>query len=188
MSQVSRVVTTWTGTPVIGGGATVMHCTVGDEHALMTAFRAMLDSIKASFPTGIQWTWPSAGTILTQENGELSGSWSDSSPPAALSSTGGALYAAGVGARVKWTTGAYYHGHQVVGSTFLVPITTANYEGAGNIDGTVLALWNSAVATFVAAAGLRIYSRPSSEGDGQSFAVNGGSVPDYVSWIRSRRV
>lgn len=187
MVAVSEVPITWEGTPVVGGGVSVLHCAFGDEHDLMTGFRAMLNTIKASFPTGIQWTFPGGGAVLNEANGDLDSAWVDPSPPAALAATGGLLYAPGVGARIKWDTGAFHNSHRVVGSTFLVPVTTANFEGAGAIDNTVLALWQGAVNTFVALGKLTIWSRPKPDSVGAQFTVASGQVPDAVSWLRGRR-
>lgn len=187
MSQISRVVTQWTGSPVVGGGVTVMHCTVGGEHGLMSAYRSFLDTIKASFPTGLQWTFPPAGPIITQENGELADAWVDGSPVAPLAPTALGTWVNGVGIRVKWTTGAFYGGRAVVGSTFLLPVLSGSFEGAGNILNGTISDVQTAATTFVAAAGLRIYCRPRPGLVGQSFAVNGAVVPDQVSWLRGRR-
>lgn len=187
MSQVSRVPIVLSGAPVVGGGVTVLHCTVGGEHDLMTAFRAMIVSTGGNFPNSLTWTFPGAGPILNQESGELEGAWSDGSPPSSVAGLSATTWVNGVGLRVKWTTGAFYHGHAVTGATFMVPLQTGAYEGANNIVEVNRGQFVSAAATFVSAAGLRIYSRPSAEGPGQSFAVNGSQVPDKVSWLRGRR-
>mgnify|MGYP003585719623 CR=1 FL=1 len=187
MSQVPRVATVWSGTPVVGGGVSVMYCTVGGEGSLQSAYRTFLDSIKTLMPSSLQWTFPGAGPIINQESGHLESAWSNGTPPAALAGTNAGQWANGVGVRIKWTTGAFYGGRAVVGSTFIVPLVINAYEGAGNITSAYLTSLQSAATTFVAAAGLRVYCKPRTGLVGQSFAVNGAIVPDAVSWLQGRR-
>lgn len=172
---------------MVGGGVSVLHCTVGGEHDLMSAFRAFLNTIVNMFPSGLQWSFPPAGQVLTQENGEVADTWVDSSPVSPLTGGSVATFTNGVGIRVKWVTAAIHDGEHVVGSTFLVPITVLNYEGAGNISDASISAVQAAATTFVAAAGLRIYARPKPGVDGASYAVNGAVVPDKVTWLRGRR-
>jgi len=166
---------------------TVFHCTVGDEHGLMTAFRAFLVTTGGNFPTALTWSFPSAGAVINEQTGVLESAWSDGSPPANVSGLSANTWVNGVGLRVKWTTGAFYHGHRVTGATFFVPLQINAYEGAGNIVAVNLGQFVSAAATMLASASFRVWSRPSPEGVGQSFAVNGADVPDKVSWLRGRR-
>lgn len=187
MGTISRVPIVWSGSPVVGGGFSVLHCTVNNEHDLMAAFRAMMVSVSTAFPTELQITFPTAGQTIDETSGEVNGDWVDGTPVAATGGGTSQAWANGVGLRIKWTTGAVYEGRQVVGSTFMVPLILNAYEGAGNITSSFLSTFSGAATTFVAAAGLRIYSRPRPGVDGLSFAVNGTNVPDRVSWLRGRR-
>jgi hypothetical protein len=106
-------------------------------------------------------------------------------------STGGATFANGVGARIKWRTNGIHGDRKVVGSTFIVPLIQNCFEGAGNLTPTTVTLMqNSANALVTAAAGdLGIWSRPAAGGgsDGEWNAITAGVAPDLVSWLRSRR-
>jgi len=164
-----------------------MHCAPGDEHALMAAFRTFLSSSIAMFPTGLQWTFPPAGVKIDELTGDVTGAWTDGSPVSALSATAAGTWANGVGIRVKWTTGVVHGGHHVSGSTFLVPILTGNYEGAGNILDVAINGVQTAATTMVGAGVLQVWSRPSGGTPGFGFPVTGAVVPDRVSWLRGRR-
>ena len=153
----------------------------------MAAFRAMCVSFGGSFPSLLQWSFPTAGATIDVESGDLNGGWIDSSPVASVAGLAADTWANGVGTRVKWTTGAVHNGHVVVGSTFLVPLRLAAYEGSGNIGSTYLTQLQGAVTTFAANAQLRIYARKTVDTLGASYAVNAGTVPDRVSWLRGRR-
>ena len=187
MTQLSRVPITWSGGPVVGGGFTVLHCSVGDEHSLMTAFRTFLNGVTGNFPTTLTWSFPPAGPIINQETGELEGSWSDGAAPASLSGLSANTWVNGVGLRVKWTTGFFHNGHQIVGASFMVPLQINAYEGSGNIVATNLTQFQTAGNTFAGTLALRIWSRGRTTGDGVSAPVSGCVVPDKVSWLRGRR-
>lgn len=164
-----------------------MYCTEGGEHALMAAFRAMMVTASTAFPSELQWTFPTSGVTINEATGDVDGDWADGTPVGALTAGGSGTWVNGVGTRVKWTTGAVFDGRHVVGSTFLVPLLASAYEGAGNIQAAYLSTLSGAANTFVGAAGLRIWARPRGLTAGQSFAVNGYSLPDKVSWLRGRR-
>lgn len=187
MGTISRVPIAWNGSPVVGGGYSVLHCTVNGEHDLMAAFRAMFNTAAAAFPDQLQLTFPTSGVTIDETTGDVNGDWVDASPVTAVNGSAGVTWVNGVGVRIKWTTGAVYDGRHVVGSTFMVPLFASAYEGAGNIIGSTITLLSGAANTFVAAAGLRVYSRPRPGVNGLSFAVNGYNVPDKVSWLRGRR-
>jgi len=187
MGTISKVPVAWNGSPVVGGGFSVLYCTENGEHALMAAFRAMMSTAASAFPSELQWTFSASGVTIDETSGDVDGDWVDATPVSALNAGGSGTWVNGVGTRVKWTTGAVYEGRHVVGSTFLVPLLANAYEGAGNIQSTYLATLSGAINTFVGAAGLRVYSRPRTGVDGLSFAVNGFSLPDKVSWLRGRR-
>jgi len=164
-----------------------MYCTPGDEHDLMSQWRTFLLTLNLDFPSTLQVTFPTAGAIINEADGELTSSWSDSSPVSPIVGANTATWVNGVGARVKWFTGSFHGGRQVVGSTFLVPLAVGTYEGAGNIVDSVITAVNGAAATFLTPPVLRIYSRPRTGVLGASFAVTSGQCPDRVSWLRGRR-
>ena len=187
MPTLSRIEVSWGGAAVVGGGISVFHCQEGDEGGTITALRAFYDAIKSGFPTTLQWTFPTAGTTLDEATGVTNGSWSAGSI-GPVSGDGVGTYANGVGARAVWPTIGVVGGRQVRGSTFLCPLVVGTYEGSGNIVAATLAyLVPAAVTLGTTPDAVRIYSRPSAEHAGISFPTLTGSVPDKVSWLRSRR-
>lgn len=187
MADLSRVVIQWSGTAVVGGGVSVLHCAPGDEHALMTEFRAFINTCVGNFPNALTISFPSSGPVVRESDGELVGGWADGSPPANITGASANTWANGVGLRVKWTTSIVHNGHRIVGSTFMVPLQINAYEGAGNIVAVNLGQFQSAGNTLAAAGHLRVYSRDTGISDGVSALVTGCDVPDRVSWLRGRR-
>lgn len=187
MATISRVIVAWNGSPVVGGGVSVLHCNEGDEHGLMSAFKTMLTTVQGAFPTSLQWTFPPAGVTIDEASGHVNGSWTDATPVTPLAGISAVTWANGVGIRIKWTTAFVFEGNHVVGSTFMVPVITSNYEGAGNIVDSAITLFQGAATTLATASLLRVYCRPRPGINGDSFPVSGAVVPDRVSWLRGRR-
>lgn len=189
MANASRYVVSLTGTPVVGPSVSVFTVTAGGESTFGDAVRAFYNSIAVDFPSGLTISFPSAGDVFDIATGETVGSWVDGSPPASVSGSGVSSFINGVGARVKWVTGSFLDGNLVTGATFLVPLNSNAYTGAGNLDDTMRAAIVTAANTMITAAAdtFRIYSRKTATRAGQVNAVTGATVPDAVSWLRSRR-
>lgn len=187
MPTLSVIPVAWTGAPVVGPSFSVLHCAAGDESGAVTAFRAFFNGVASTLATGVQITFPTAGQTIDELSGQVNGVWTVGSV-AAVSGSGGAAFTNGVGLRVKWLTIGITNGRKVTGSTFLVPISNPNFEGAGNITAAALSVVSGAAATLAGTPNaLRIYSRPAPGHGGISYPTVGSNVPDQVSWLRSRR-
>ena len=187
MPNLSIIPVAWTGAPVVGPSVSVLHCAAGDEAGAVTAFRAFFNSVASILATGVQITFPTAGQTIDEASGVVNGVWTVGAV-SAVNGSGGAAFTNGVGMRVKWLTIGITSGRKVTGSTFLVPISNPNFEGAGNITAAALSVVSAAATTLVAVPNaLRIYSRKNSDHVGISFPVLGAVTPDQVSWLRSRR-
>lgn len=187
MPTLSRIVVSWTGAGVVGPSASIMHCAAGDEGGSITAFRAFFNSCASILANTVQISFPTAGNTLDELSGEVNGTWTAGGVSAVVG-TGGTAFTNGVGLRVKWLTIGITNGRKVTGSTFLVPISNPNFEGAGNITAGALSVVSGAATTLVGTPNtLRIYSRPTPGHGGISYPVVGANVPDAVSWLRSRR-
>lgn len=172
---------------MIGSGVSVVYSAVGDEHALMNAFRTFFVAVTGNFPSSLTWSFPTAGSVIDESNGVLQSSWTDSSPVASTGGSSANTWVNGVGTRVKWTTGAFHGGRRIVGSTFMVPLQINAYEGNGNIVGTNLAQFQSAGNALAASGYLLVWSKPRTGLTGAAVPVTGCEVPDKVSWLRGRR-
>lgn len=185
---IHRLRVPWTGSAVVGGGLTTFYgngATGGVEPA---AVRSFFDAIKAFFPSGIDWVVPDGGDTLQEASGDLIGSWAKGGG-GTVSGTASAAYAAGVGARVVWRTSAVFRGRRVRGSTFLVPLTSAQYENDGSLTNATRTALNTAASVLVAAPNPRlvVWSRPGPGWAGVISEIDSAEVPDKVSWLRSRR-
>lgn len=146
------------------------------------------EACKLRFPSGILINTAHTGDLIDEATGQLSGSWLDGTPQVTLT-TGPSVYAQGVGARVKWSTSGIRNGRRVAGSTFMVPIDSSILDAQGTILAAGITTFQNAATALVGSASneLRIYSRPSSGQVGTSSSVVSASVPDHISWLRSRR-
>lgn len=191
MPTLSRVLVGMAGAGAVGGGVSTFYTSNSDPTAFYTAVRAFFVTAAASLASGSTLVFYGSGDTIDESSGEINGSWSMTKPANVLTS-GSSNWAAGVGCRVVWSTSGITRGRRVKGSTFLVPLGGNLYDGLGSIaDGTVTALQTAATTLAAADSGsMRIYTRPNAKLGtvGKANAVTGASVPDAVSWLRSRRV
>jgi hypothetical protein len=192
MARFFRARVQWTGTPLVGPSLTTF---LFDEASTSTnigpAVKAFFTTTKGLFPTGITWSIPNSGDIISADTGELVGTWGSGADLTEISS-GGTSWNNGVGARVVWKTNDIWHKRRVRGSTFMVPLTTASMASNGNVASATATTLNSAANALMTAAGLdlRVWSRPGKGGtpNGASHKVVDTTVPLTVSWLRSRKV
>lgn len=194
-----RIRVQWSGTPVVGPGVSTFYAdpstTAGWPAALVTLFTALKNYV----PTGVTWTIPSVADQVTVENGELSGTATWTGGGTVLSSGGAVDYKPGVGARLRWSTGGIVGGRHVVGTTFLVPLTSQEYPNGVVQAGTRSAI-ETAMAAYIADANFVpvVYSKevladpthtpPIAHRDGQINAITSGTVATGETWLRSRRI
>lgn len=178
---------TWTGSVVVGGGVSTFYTSLPTS-GFKTAVAAFYTAIAGLVPTTLTWAIPSVGDVIDDTNGKITGFWSESGGTTSVVSTLAGAYANGVGARVVWTSSGIRNGRRVVGSTFIVPLALGSYQSDGTlVDANVTTIANAA-NTLRGAVPLRVFSKPhKGTSDGLSSPVTGSSVPDKVSWLRSRR-
>ena len=155
-----------------------------DPASLVTFFTA----IRSLFPSGTTITVPSSGDDLDEATGDLAGAWT-ASGGGSVSGNGAGTYAKGVGLRTVWNTAGIFGGRRVRGSTFICPIVSGCYEADGTIQAGFLTTVDAAANAYAAAAnGAVIWSRPSADNPtGEMNAITSATVPDRISWLRSRR-
>lgn len=188
MPTLSRLVTSWSGSPVVGPGATVTYCNEGDESTCLTALATFFNAVKAIVPVTVTWTFPNSGDKLDEATNKVTGVWSASAPGPVVSTGSATGFVNGVGARAIFPTIGIVNGRKVTGSIFIVPLFANAYEGAGNITASMIATIGPAAATLgTTPNAMRVYSRPKPAHAGISFPTLTGSCPDKVSWLRSRR-
>lgn len=173
---------------MVGDGLSTFYWGSSGLAGYPSAVLAFFNAIKALVPGGVTWTVPSSGDLIDDATGELHGTWSISGG-GAVASTGISTYASGVGARVVWVTGAIRGGRRVRGSTFIVPLTTAQYDADGTIQSTAAATIKSAADAYLTSVGVNalVWSRPRTGLAGSGVPIASTLVPDKVSWLRGRR-
>lgn len=187
MATLSRIRVALTGSAVVGPSVSTFYAE-GSVSTAVSALRSFYDSIKTALPTGLNVQVANSGDDIDDAAGTLIGTWSSSPAPALVTGTGSGQWAEGVGARVVWNTSGIYRGRRVRGSTFIVPLVSAAFEGGGGLVAATQAQIQSAATALIAAAPtLVIYSRTTGGTPGESNAIQSATVPDQVSWLRSRR-
>lgn len=198
MTAVSRIRVTWSGTPVVGPGVSTFYLESSVTAGWPAALVALYTALKNYVPTGVSWTIPNVVDILDEATGELTGSNTPGGGGTVLSSGGAVDYKPGVGGRLRWGTDGIVGGRRVVGTTFLVPMTSQETPN-GVIQGGTVAAINTAMGTYQSTSGISpaVYSRPraASVRNGVPVAARAGSihgitshnVPSGITWLRSRR-
>lgn len=160
--------------------------------AALTAVGGFWQAVKGSMPPGYTVKVHDEIDILNPSTGDLVGT--DTGGGTGQTHVGIATgnFAAGVGLRIVWKTSGIVGNRKVKGSTFIVPLVAGCYDTDGSlIPGTVttMATASGTLLTNLAAAKmpLHVWSRPVAGRPGQSSVVTGGTVPDKISWLRSRR-
>lgn len=187
MPTIDRVRVTWSGSPVTGPGLSTFYFNGGtaDPAAISALFTAIAPYVAA----GVGWNIPGAGDQLDVASGDLVGSWS-AAGGSLIASSGNAEHAQGVGCRIKWLTSGIVNGRRVTGSTFVVPLHRLMYDTDGTLAAGVVSVVQAAALAYVSAVtpdGV-IYSRKTDDRDGTAHPLTYATLPDAVSWLRSRRV
>jgi len=187
--KLHRLVCTWQGGGVQGNAVTVLHFDGTEVGAPpVAAVKSAFDNFKGALPLGVTVTIPSTGDSIDDATGTLEGVWSGSGG-GAITGTGTAVSAAGVGACITWLTGGIVNGRKLRGRTFLVPLHNSTYDSDGTLAaGTVTAV-NAFAAALLASGGFGIWHRPTTVGgsDGTSSSVLAYRVRDKVAYLSSRR-
>lgn len=188
MTVLKRHRVAWSGSSVIGPGLSTFYVkpdsTVGEADDIEAFFNA----IKALFSTGVTWTIESSGDLIEDTTGALAGSWSDPGTGGTVTGTSAQNYVLGAGARVVWGTSGIFKNRRVKGATFLCPLIIDAFSGNQALADTPRATMQTAAAALLTAVPeLCVWSRPQPGFPGESHLVTSTSVPDKVSWLRSRR-
>lgn len=194
MATIDRGVVTWTGTPVIGGGVTVMYARPGAS--LMAGIRTFFSALAGWIPNGVTLNFPSTGDSIEETTGDLVGSWTGS----ALTSVSGGYsgtFSGAAGASITWLTNTIipatggHPAHKVHGRTFLVPAAGTLLDTDGTLSTAAIASLNSAAADLITYAGghFVVWHRPTAPGasDGVAAEVISKRIRDKAAVLTSRR-
>lgn len=186
MATLDRLRVVWSGGPG-GEGVSTFYCDPSATSALAD-LRTFFESIKAHFSNDFSWSYPDTGDQIDSATGLLVGGWTRGTlSPTVPSAASG--WVAGVGCRVVWGTGVVLNGRRPKGATFLTGLGIAAFDSDGSIATTPLADIRAAATALVAAStDYYVWSRPNSLGQSGFSVITGSTVPDRVSWLRTRRV
>lgn len=186
MATIERYRVAWTGFTGSPGVSTFYYFGSIDP---ASALRTMFNAIGVYLPISVRLSFPTSGDTIDDTTGKVNGTFSASSVSDVVGQDAG-VFAAPVGALLRWRTGTVINGRKVRGETFIVPLVASAFQTDGSLGSTPLAALQAAVTTYVGtAAGLAqvIYRRPGSVGGAGHVAVTGGTVPDKAVVLRSRR-
>jgi len=187
MANLARVRTVWSGTPVTGGGVTTFYW--NEAHSGFVAdLGAFWTALASRLAGGISLTTENSGDLVDETTGAITGTWTDGST-SIVNTSGSGVFAGGVGARIRWQTTGITNKRRVRGSTFLIPLTVNEYDAQGSLATAFLTAAGGAAGNlFTASEGnLRIWTRPVGGSGGHAHVVTNFTIPDRISWLRSRR-
>jgi hypothetical protein len=197
MTALSRVRTALSGFP---GGPGVSTMYFLDTATATASLEAFWTSLAVVLPSGLVIEVPDAGDVIEDTTGVITGSWA-SSPRAPLAGSSADEYAGPCGALLEWLTATIVDGRRLRGKTFLVPMTSGEFDTTGHVNaGTVAALVGFCATLVTAEAGnLVVWHRPyagrAAGEDGPARAPHAGAhgivtdsrVPPLAAVLRSRR-
>lgn len=188
MALINRVRVTWTGPAVVGGGVSTFYFT-GAAAGIHSLVDNLFEGMQSLFPSSVTINIPGVGDVLDSDTGEIVTGWSDGAASTWVGSASNNNYAAGVGARIIWTTNGRTNNRRVRGTTFLVPISVANYDTDGTLTSTAYNVINDNADALVTAAdnSLVVWTRPNSEHGGAINSVLSAAPADKSSWLRTRK-
>lgn len=188
MVALARLRATWSGSPVVGPGVSTFYFDSADTGA-STSLLDFFDTSPIAFPAGLIITIPSGGEIIDSVTGELAGTWNDPGTGGTVTGTNTAAFAKGVGMQVRWATSGIVGGRRVVGSTFLAPLSSGNFDTDGTLTSAVVTAWQAAANNMLTdGVDWKIWSRPKPGRGGEANSIISATIPDRPSWLRSRRV
>lgn len=171
-----------------------------DPLTMRAPLNDLWSSLMGKCPSSVHATVQTAGDVLEDTTGVLTGSWDAATAPVTSAGADGAPYAAPAGVCLDWLTDQVVDGHRLRGRTYVVPLGGAQYQTDGSIYPTTLASLIGYANDFVAAANgnALIWHRPrkaSAAGvvpvvtarAGSHAFITSSRVPDKTAVLRSRR-
>lgn len=185
MANIREYIVDWTGLTGLPGVSVFYSGAAVDISVELATF---FTSIQSLFPSGISWRIPGNGDVLDEVTGALIGDWTGGTAATVAGSGGSATYAAGVGAMVRWNTSTVYNSRRMRGRTFLTHMSTAAYQSDGTLLAATVTQITNAANTFRSGTDNPLFwHRPVNGAGGEAIAATSVTVPDRVSWLRSRR-
>lgn len=188
MAIINRVRAVWSGSAVVGGGISTFYFEGGDT-GFVSDVHGFFTGIKTVLPPSVTITVDNSGDVFESTTGALSGSWSEVASPPIVGSSGTSEHAAGVGARIVWRTNGIVGNRRSIGSTFIVPLHVLSYQADGTLQPATITALQLGITNLLGSttSSPQVWHRPVGGSGGLASDIISGSVPDKVSWLRSRR-
>jgi hypothetical protein len=140
-----------------------------DAGTAHTAFRALINAMAGSIPTGVTWSPLAVGKAYDVTTAAITDVVTATGLPAPVTGTSAGSYAAGCGLRLNRQTNTIRGRRFVRGAWFLVPLANSAFTGLGEVNSgtrSTFATAQAAFATSMASAGLVtvVYGRPIPKG------------------------
>lgn len=183
--------TGFTGSP----GYSIFHFDIAttpnptDAELVAGEVRSLFAALAIRLPAAVKIQVESAVEVIDETSGQLSDVVTIPQP-AAVQGTGTGGFSAATGACITWTTGGVRNGRRVKGRTFLVPLSSMNYDTDGTLTAPALTDIQAAADLLVAdQLGFGVYARPDDAKGlpGDVFIVTGARVADKTAVLTSRR-
>lgn len=191
---ISRVKVVNAGSP--GGTAATNFYFRSVSGTELTALGTFITALKPYIPTTVTMQIPSAGDVIDDATGELTGSWG-ATAPAPIVGGGAGIAGTPIGFEIAWLAAAVVDGHRPVGKTLIVPAAAVAISSAGVVAPATITAANTAAANFLASAvNFCIWHRPRKASPGpppvtfrSGIAMTPGSAVcrPLVTVLRSRR-
>lgn len=166
--------------------AQVADLAAGIDQALASWIQLLPNTVSVQVANEMELRQDTTGNLIAVVSGTV--------PAGRAGALGAVGYAAGVGARVRWNTNGVRNGRTVIGTTFIVPVGSSQYEGNGTLTAAAIGYLQSGADALLgiantALAPMAVWSKPSAVGasDGDISVVTSAGVPDQASWLTSRR-
>lgn len=186
--MVREITVNW-NTNAGGGFVSVFHFIEATSVSTQrSALATMLGSMDAYLQSSVSWSVAQEGRERDTATGALTGAWSDAP---LLLGTGaistGAPVPDAAQVLIRWGTGNIVDGRFLQGRTFIPGLTNGQTSG-GNVNGTVLTAWQTAINTYLAAAVQpAVWHRPKNGAGGALWAIESGTVWPEFAVLRRRR-
>lgn len=190
---IHRIVAQWTGFPG-APGYTNFHFMAGgglisDAQSSADKVLDFFNQFKTYLPPQTRIEIQPEVAVIDEDTGVAS-NFVLIDPGERLAGTGTGSYAGPAGAVINWRTNDLRFGRRIRGRTFLVPLTSAAFEGDGTLASNARNFIQGAADSLVGGdldSEFVVWSRPRNGSGGVAATVTQANVPDMAAVLRSRR-
>lgn len=158
-----------------------------DTATAVASVHAFWASLSSRLPDDVHIQVENFGDIIEDTTGDLTGSWS-ADAVAIVDGSATDAYAAPCGAVINWNTETIANHRRLRGKTFLVPLSSNQYQDDGSLTSTTLAGIQGSADDLVASqsSSFVVWHRGTGS-DGSDGLITSATVHDFVAVLRSRR-